>query len=106
MKKYLFTFLFLANFVFGESHSDRLLVYVDNSVARFSIDANTGRTNLEELNQEMDNIVLSPHNSALTLECRKRMAIESCENIVYYLNNKSKLNINNIVNGKNINLEV
>ena len=56
MKKYLFTFLFLANFVFGESHSDRLLVYVDNSVARFSIDANTGRTSLEELNQEMDNI--------------------------------------------------
>jgi len=54
----------------------------------------------------LDNIVLSPHNSALTLECRKRMSVESCENIVYYLNNKSKLNINNIVNGKNINLEV
>ena len=54
----------------------------------------------------LDNIVLSPHNSALTLECRKRMSVESCENIVYYLNNKSKLNINNIVNGKKINLEV
>ena len=54
----------------------------------------------------LDNIVLSPHNAALTLECRKRMAVESCENIVYYLNDKSKLNINNIVNGKNINLEV
>ena len=54
----------------------------------------------------LDNIVLSPHNSALTLECRKRMAVESCENIVYYLNNKSKLNIANIVNGKNINLKV
>ena len=54
----------------------------------------------------LDNIVLSPHNSALTLECRKRMAVESCENIVYYLNNKSKLNIANIVNGKSINLKV
>ena len=53
----------------------------------------------------LDNIVLSPHNSALTLECRKRMSVESCENIIYYLNNKSKLNINNIVNGKKINLE-
>ena len=41
----------------------------------------------------LDNIVLSPHNSALTLECRKRMSVESCENIVYYLNNKLKLNI-------------
>ena len=54
----------------------------------------------------LDNIVLSPHKSALTLECRKRMSVESCENIVYYLNNKSKLNVNNIVNGKNINLEI
>ena len=54
----------------------------------------------------LDNIVLSPHNAALTLECRKRMSVESCENIVYYLNNKSKLNVNNIVNGKNINLEI
>ena len=54
----------------------------------------------------LDNIVLSPHNSALTLECRKRMSVESCENIVYYLNNKSKLNIANIVNGKSINLKV
>jgi len=56
MKKYLFTFLFLATIVFGETYSDRLLVYVDNSVTGFAIDANTGRTNLEELNQEMDNI--------------------------------------------------
>ena len=56
MKKYLFTFLFLATIVFGETYSDRLLVYVDNSVLGFAIDANTGRTNLEELNQEMDNI--------------------------------------------------
>ena len=54
----------------------------------------------------LDNIMLSPHNAALTLECRKRMSVESCENIVYYLSNKSKLNIANIVNRKKINLEV
>ncbi len=46
----------------------------------------------------LDNIIFSPHNAALTLECRKRMAIESCETAAYFLNNKKKLNINNIVN--------
>ena len=46
----------------------------------------------------MDNVVLSPHNSALTLECRKRMSIEACENIYYYLSNNNNLNKNNIVN--------
>ncbi len=55
---------------------------------------------------DLDNIVLSPHNAALTLECRKRMSVESCENIVYYLNDRSKLNFANIVNGKKISLEV
>ena len=46
----------------------------------------------------IDNVVLSPHNSALTLECRKRMSIEACENIYYYLSNNNNLNKNNIVN--------
>ena len=46
----------------------------------------------------LDNIVLSPHNAALTLECRKRMAIESCETVIYFLNKNKKLNYNNIVN--------
>ena len=54
----------------------------------------------------LDNIVLSPHNAALTLECRKRMAVEMCENIVFYLNNKKKLNVFNIVNRKNLNLGI
>ena len=54
----------------------------------------------------LDNIVLSPHNAALTLECRKRMAVETCENIVYYLNNKIKLNVYNIINRANLNLEI
>ena len=46
----------------------------------------------------LDNIVLSPHNAALTLECRKRMSIESCETVIYFLNKNKKLNDNNIVN--------
>ena len=47
---------------------------------------------------KLSNVLLSPHNAALTLECRKRMAIESAENIIYFLSNQKKLNINNIVN--------
>ena len=50
------------------------------------------------------NTILTPHNSALTLECRKRMAIETCENIVYYLFDREKLNDKNIINRNNLNL--
>ena len=46
----------------------------------------------------LDNVILSPHNAALTIECRKRMAIESAENIAFFLLGNKKLNINNIVN--------
>ena len=53
---------------------------------------------------KLKNTILSPHNAALTLECRKRMAIESAENIVYFLTKKNKLNLNNIVNRKIIGL--
>jgi D-3-phosphoglycerate dehydrogenase len=52
----------------------------------------------------LDNIVLSPHNAALTLECRKRMAIETVENIIFYLEDRSKLNKQNIINRKILNL--
>ena len=52
----------------------------------------------------LNNIILTPHNAALTLECRKRMAVESCENIFNYLENKSSLKKENIVNKKYINL--
>ena len=48
----------------------------------------------------LSNILLSPHNAALTLECRKRMAIESAENIINFISNKEKLNKNNIINRK------
>jgi len=46
----------------------------------------------------LDNVILSPHNAALTIECRKRMAIESAENIAFFLLNNKRLNLNNIVN--------
>ena len=52
----------------------------------------------------LDNIVLSPHNAALTLESRKRMAVETFENIVFYLEDHSKLNKQNIINRKILNL--
>jgi len=51
---------------------------------------------------KLSNVLLSPHNAALTLECRKRMAIESAENIIYFLSNQEKLNINNIVNKEQV----
>ena len=53
---------------------------------------------------KLDNILLTPHNAALTLECRKRMSVETFENIVYYLENNSKLNKQNIINRKILNL--
>ena len=46
----------------------------------------------------LDNIILTPHNSALTLECRKRMSLESCINIFNFLQKRNDLNIKNIVN--------
>ena len=46
----------------------------------------------------LDNILLSPHNAALTLECRERMSLEASENIAYYLKDMSKLNKDNLVN--------
>ena len=46
----------------------------------------------------LDNVILSPHNAALTIECRKRMAVESAENIAFFLLDNKKLNLNNMVN--------
>ena len=46
----------------------------------------------------LKNVILSPHNAALTIECRKRMAVESAENIAFFLLDNKKLNLNNIVN--------
>ena len=52
----------------------------------------------------LDNILLTPHNAALTIESRKRMAVETFENIVFYLKDHSKLNKKNIVNQKILDL--
>jgi D-3-phosphoglycerate dehydrogenase len=52
----------------------------------------------EHLFFKLDNILLTPHNAALTLECRKRMSLEASENIVYYLTDISKVNNDNLVN--------
>ena len=49
---------------------------------------------------QLENVILTPHNAALTLECQKRMAVETCENIAYYLTNNDRLNVNNIINKK------
>jgi len=46
----------------------------------------------------VDNLILSPHSAALTLACRKRMAVETCNNIVNYLNRSKDLILSNIVN--------
>lgn len=51
---------------------------------------------------KLSNILLTPHNAALTLECRKRMAVEVCETVSFYLKNKEKLNFQNIVNRKEL----
>ena len=52
----------------------------------------------------LSNVLLTPHNAALTLECRKRMAVESCETVAFFLNKNDKLNLSNIVNRKELEL--
>ena len=49
---------------------------------------------------KLNNILLTPHNAALTLECRERMSLEASQNIVFFLKNMSKLNVENLVNKK------
>lgn len=59
--------------------------------------------NENDLLFKLNNLILSPHNAALTLECRQRMAVETCSNIVNYLNRSSDLVLNNIVNKEILN---
>ena len=49
---------------------------------------------------KLDNILLTPHNAALTLECRERMSLEASQNIVFFLKKISELNVENLVNKK------
>ena len=53
MKKYILPILFLANMIFGEYYSDRLLVYINNSESDFIL-VNTQRTSNKQLNQKLD----------------------------------------------------
>ena len=46
----------------------------------------------------LNNTLLTPHNAALTLECRKRMSVESCENVVNFLTESKSLKEDNIIN--------
>ena len=46
----------------------------------------------------LNNTLLTPHNAALTLECRKRMSVESCENVFNFLTKSKNLNKSNIIN--------
>ena len=48
--------LFVISAIYGDIYSDRMLVYIDNSITNFQVDENTGRTNLEELNQKLDDL--------------------------------------------------
>jgi len=46
----------------------------------------------------LDNILLTPHNAALTIECRERMSLEASQNIVYFLRDRKRMNEENLVN--------
>ena len=50
----------------------------------------------------LSNVLLTPHNAALTLECRMRMAVEASETVSFYLKNKENLNLQNIINRKEL----
>ena len=43
---------FIISAIYGDIYSDRMLVYIENSIDNFQVDENTGRTNLEDLNQK------------------------------------------------------
>ena len=60
-------------------------------------------TNLKTINYLVKNTILTPHNAALTLECRKRMSVEACKMYCNFLQNKIDLNKNNIINLMNLN---
>ena len=57
MKKILFLLnIFILSTSFGDIYSDRMLVYIENSIGNFEINENTGRTNLPTLNQKLDDL--------------------------------------------------
>ena len=61
--------------------------------------------NIENKLLKFENVVLTPHVAALSIECQRRMSVETCTNIVNFLNNSNSLNIENFVNRDKINLD-
>ena len=56
MKKHLpIILIYLTSIGLSDYYSDRFLIYIDNSISLFEINENTGRTNLEDLNQKTIN---------------------------------------------------
>ncbi|PPR46718.1 MAG: Hydroxypyruvate reductase [Alphaproteobacteria bacterium MarineAlpha5_Bin9] len=47
---------------------------------------------------KLNNIIFSPHNAALTEECKRRMGVETCQNLINYFFNKKKIKKNNFLN--------
>ncbi len=61
--------------------------------------------NIQNKLLKFKNVVLTPHVAALSIESQKRMSVETCTNIVNFLNNNKSLNIENFVNRDKINLD-
>ena len=84
------------------SESDLYDALTKNKIRGAGLDVLEQEPQMKIINYLNCLILLSPHNAALTLECRKRMAVEGAENIIKYLKNKDALNLNNVVNKKEI----
>ena len=48
-------FIIFQNIV-GQTYNDRVLIYIENSVKNFEIIENSNKTNVDELNNELENI--------------------------------------------------
>ena len=54
MKKLLIATQLLFQLAYSDIYNDRMLVYIDNSIEDFQLNETIGRTNIKELNDEMD----------------------------------------------------
>ena len=56
MKKIIFLVLFiLSQYSYADIYKDKILIYIENSIENFELNED-GRTNLKELNDEMDRV--------------------------------------------------
>jgi len=56
IKKIIPLILITTSLCFGESYTDRFLVYIDNSVKDFQLNSFNGKTNVEEINEKMNDM--------------------------------------------------